>query len=225
MRVLIPARGGSKGIPNKNLVKINGKPLIYYTISEALKVFTKDNIYVSSDSNEILSFSESFGVNTIKRPKSISGDKSSSSDVIKHFINFLDQNKCNFDIVYLQPTSPLRSSSHINDAIQFYKNNECSSLVSVSESNEYPSKTYTLKDNYLEPLLGKNNYQEIRQDISPTYYPNGAIYIFNKESFLIEQRIPTNKVIPFMMSRVDSLDIDDNIDLQFARMILGKLNE
>jgi N-acylneuraminate cytidylyltransferase len=221
MKVLIPARGGSKGIPNKNLIDVNGKPLIFYTINEALKVFSRDSIFVSSDSDEILSYSKSLGVQTIKRPSSISEDNSTSSEVINHFIEIINSNE-DFDIVYLQPTSPLRTAEHIKESIKKYESLECSSLISVCKSSEYINKVFKLDNQFLEPLLGSTNYKEIRQEIPDTFYPNGAIYIFSIKNFLKNNIIPINNVAPFIMRRVDSIDIDDNIDLDFVRMMLNK---
>lgn len=221
MKVLIPARGGSKGIPNKNLIDVNGKPLIFYTINEALNVFSRDSIFVSSDSDEILSYSKSLGVQTIKRPSSISEDNSTSSEVINHFIETINNNE-DFHIVYLQPTSPLRTAEHIEESIKKYESLECSSLISVCKSSEYINKVFKLDNQFLEPLLGSTNYKEIRQEIPDTFYPNGAIYIFSIKNFLKNNIIPINNVAPFIMRRVDSIDIDDNMDLDFVRMILNK---
>jgi CMP-N,N'-diacetyllegionaminic acid synthase len=219
MKVLIPARSGSKGIPNKNLIDLNGRPLIFYTINEALKVFAPNSIFVSSDSDAILAYSKSLGVETIKRPQNISGDKSTSAQVINHFIKSLNIiDSC--EILYLQPTSPLRRVKHIKDSIKIYKATECNSLISVCKSNEYIDKTFILNKNYLEPLVGSAEYKEIRQDISQTYYPNGAIYIFNSLNFQIDNKIPLTNVVPYIMSRVDSIDIDDSIDLEYSKTIL-----
>ena len=87
IKALIPARGGSKGVPNKNMATLNGKPLIFYTINEILKILNPEDIYLSSDSDEILNYGNSFKINLIKRPDEISQDKSTSGDVINHFIN------------------------------------------------------------------------------------------------------------------------------------------
>ena len=222
MKVLIPARGGSKGIPNKNMVEINGNPLIFYTITEALKLFKPSSVYVSSDSQEILKYSESLGVEVIQRPKSISADNSTSSDVINHFLDTVCIDKSDFEIIYLQPTSPLRRFTHILEAIKIYKKKECESLVSVCQSKEYPSKAFISDGDFIHPFLDEKGRTEIRQNISITFYPNGAIYIFNKEKFLKHQEIPRNKIVPYIMPKVDSIDIDDTIDLEYVKMILKK---
>ena len=120
MKVLIPARAGSKGIKNKNMTILNGKPLIFYTIQEALKVCPKESIYTSSDSTSIIDYAKSLGVNAILRPESLATDESTSSEVIKHFIGEIKDDLDDYTILYLQPTSPLRNSSHINEALKIW---------------------------------------------------------------------------------------------------------
>ena len=147
MKILIPARAGSKGIKNKNMTILNGKPLIFYTIQEALKVFPKESIYTSSDSTSILDYAKSLGVNAILRPESLATDESTSSEVIKHFISEIKDDSDDFTILYLQPTSPLRNSNHINEALKIFELNDCKSLISVSKSKQLPSKTFHLRNN------------------------------------------------------------------------------
>ena len=157
---------------------------------------------------------------TIKRPSSISEDNSTSSEVIKHFIETINNNE-DFHIVYLQPTSPLRTAEHIEESIKKYESLECSSLISVCKSSEYINKVFKLDNQFLEPLLGSTNYKEIRQEIPDTFYLT-APYISSQLKFLKNNIIPINNAAPFIMRRVDSIDIDDNIDLDFVRMILNK---
>jgi CMP-N-acetylneuraminic acid synthetase len=120
---IIPARSGSKGIPNKNIKKLSGRPLIYYTIKAALNSKLIDRIIVSSDSEKILKISEKLGAEIpFKRPKNISEDKSLAIEVIQHALNWLEKNEKYFPdaIIYLQPTSPLRTKKHINEAINIF---------------------------------------------------------------------------------------------------------
>ena len=220
MKILIPARSGSKGIKNKNMAIINDKPLIFYTIREALKVSREESIFVSSDSSEILDYVSTFNIKTILRPDSLSTDESTSSDVIKHFIGEIADNSNDYKILYLQPTSPLRTSKHIKDALNIFESEECKSVISVSKSKQLPSKTFRLKDKYLVNLCNINTGSEIRQKAELTYYPNGAIYIFNKLDFINYGKIPDDKVSPYIMSDIDSIDIDDNIDLEYVKLIM-----
>jgi len=222
-RVLIPARAGSKGIPNKNLSLVRGHPLIFYTINEALKVFQPEKIFVSSDSNNILEYSQDLGISIIKRPPELSGDTSSSSEVIDHFIqheNLTKQKDC--EIIYLQPTSPLRRADHIKDSIKIFENNnKAESLVSVVKLSEYPHKAFMLNGDFLEYFIDDDNRSESRQLLPKLYYPNGAIYIFRVGSFLEYNKIPSRNIIPYFMDKLDSIDIDDMIDLERAEMVLN----
>jgi len=223
-KVLIPARAGSKGIPNKNLYSIGGHPLIFYTISEALKVFDPKLIFVSSDSEDILEYSESLGVQIIERPGSLSEDTSTSADVIEHFIkheNLTEQ--IDSKIIYLQPTSPLRKADHIKESIDiFEKNSLAESLVSVVKSSEYPSKAFVLRGDFLEYYITDHNRNESRHLLPESYYPNGAIYIFKVVDFIKHNKISSNNIIPYFMDKLDSIDIDDIIDLERAEIVLNE---
>ncbi|MAZ79867.1 MAG: acylneuraminate cytidylyltransferase [Gammaproteobacteria bacterium] len=221
IKALIPARGGSKGISNKNMVLFDGKPLIFYTINEVLKILSPENIYLSSDSDEILNYGKKFNINLIKRPNKISGDQSTSTDVIKHFIQKIElQDKNDYTILYLQPTSPLRKSFHIEESLSMFKDNSCDSLISVARSKELPNKTYIMnKKRRLEKMINSQNQSELRQKLPDSYYPNGAIYIFNKYSFLKEESIPKKNILPYNMSQKYSIDIDTEIDLKIAEFL------
>tara|TARA_B100001750_G_scaffold224416_1_gene215451 strand:- start:148 stop:831 length:684 start_codon:yes stop_codon:yes gene_type:complete len=222
-RVLIPARAGSKGIPNKNLSLVRGRPLIFYTINESLKIFQPEKIFVSSDSDNILEYSQDLGINIIKRPSEIAGDTSTSSEVIEHFIhheNLTEQEDCK--IIYLQPTSPLRRADHIRESIKIFENNnKAESLVSVVKSSEYPHKAFILNGDFLKYFIDDDNRSESRQLLPKLYYPNGAIYIFRVGPFLECNKIPSRNIIPYFMDKLDSIDIDDIIDLQRAEMVLN----
>jgi len=223
IKALIPARGGSKGISNKNMSILNGKPLIFYTINEILKILNPEDIYLSSDSDEILNYGDSFKINLIKRPDEISQDKSTSSDVINHFINHKKlENKNDFTILYLQPTSPLRTFSHIKESLEIFYKNDCNALISVSESKELPNKAYIAKDNKLEKMILSQNVSELRQELPITYYPNGAIYIFSKNQFLKKVEIPSKNLRPYFMDEIYSIDIDTQLDLKFAEFLMLK---
>jgi len=223
VRVLIPARSGSKGVPDKNIRELSGKPLVDHTIFESLKVFPKDHIYLSSDGDEILERGLKYGIQVLKRPKEISQDHSSSNDLISHFLqshNFLN----NQIIIYLQPTSPLRKAIHIRNSFELYKEVEKGTVMSVSESKQTPYKTYKLDpNNHLIPMFDKDIKSNNRQAFPSTYYPNGAIYIFKSNFFLAEGFMPEPK-IPFFMTAQDSIDIDDKLDFHIANFLMETLD-
>jgi len=140
---IIPARGGSKRLPRKNILDLHGKPLISHSIEAGLNSKYIDKVVVSSDDDEILVISEKFGVNIIKRPDELATDVSTTFDAIKHTINNVEK----YDyIVLLQPTSPLRDSKHIDEAIELLKNKNADAVVSVCEMEHSPLWSNTLDD-------------------------------------------------------------------------------
>ena len=217
---LITARGGSKSIKRKNLALLNGKPLIYYTITEAIKS-NLDKIILSSDDDEILNYASQFKINLIKRPSYLASDEAKSVDVIKHVFSELDFNDDNFCL--LQPTSPLRKFSHINNAIKMYLSDSSpvKSLVSVVQldHNSNPeSLMYLSKKGYLEYNSDLNIF---RRQEKPIYYArNGAaIYMFNSKD--VEEKLLNGNILKFEMNKLDSIDIDTPEDLKLASIIMN----
>lgn len=217
---LIPARGGSKGIKQKNLVPLLGKPLIAYSIAAAQASGVIDAIYVSSDDDAILTAGEDLGAVAIKRNPALAQDESPTDPVIGEFIarEHLAQDDI---IVLLQPTSPLRTAEHIREALAAYKSNRsCRSLISVYEINNKVLKAYVGGGEFLAPLAGANTSYSRRQDLPSVFMPNGALYIFSVAEFMRENKIPRDQIIPYHMSEADSLDIDIPNDLVAAEAAL-----
>ena len=184
---IIPARAGSKSIKNKNIVKLNGKPLIYYTIKAAKRSILSDNFIVSTDDPQIIKICKELKVKYFyKRPSKLSSDKTTAIELLKYLVKDLEQKKFKFkNIVYLQPTSPFRNSLTLNKAIETYKKNlNIDSLISVSEVESYHparmkfmNKNNMLLDNhYTEKKEGSN-----KQALKKMYIRNRAIYIFKKK--------------------------------------------
>jgi CMP-N,N'-diacetyllegionaminic acid synthase len=222
---LIPARGGSKGVPRKNLALLNNKPLITYTIKAALDAVDVDEVWVSSDDAQILELSRVNGASTLTRPSLISNDEASAVDVVMHFINQLSQDlrKLNPILVYLQPTSPLRSAKHINAALDEMKNKKETCLISVVEMEKSPFKAFRVdKNEKLESLFPEELSNARRQDLPRTFIPNGAMYFFSINDFLERRGFPSNKSLPFFMSAQESVDIDTLDDLVLAEKLLGE---
>ncbi|HEG5194255.1 TPA: acylneuraminate cytidylyltransferase family protein, partial [Campylobacter jejuni] len=140
---IIPARGGSKGIKNKNLVLLNNKPLIYYTIKAALNAKSISKVVVSSDSDEILNYAKSQNVDILKRPISLAQDDTTSDKVLLHALKFYKDYE---DVVFLQPTSPLRTNIHIDEAFNLYKNSNANALISVSECDNKILKAFVCNE-------------------------------------------------------------------------------
>ncbi|KGG79683.1 acylneuraminate cytidylyltransferase [Caloranaerobacter azorensis H53214] len=222
---VIPARSGSKGIPNKNIVNINGKPLIQYTIDEALKSKYLDKIIVSTDSEKIANIARKCGANVpFLRPAELASDTAKTIDVLIHVIDELKKIGDKYDyVVLLQPTQPLRQAFHIDEAIEKIVNNNESSLVSVSKVKEHPILIRTIKeDGTLENLL-KVNSTVRRQDFPDYYKVNGAIYI-NKinETFNNNLSLNDNK-IPYIMEEEYDIDIDVPLDLEIFKIKLREI--
>ena len=224
---IIPARSGSKSIKNKNIVELNGKPLIYYTIQATKKSILKDNFIVSTDDNKIIEICKKFNVKHVhKRPKKYSSDKTTAIELLKYLSNNLEKKKFQFrNIVYLQPTSPFRNFTMINKAINTYKKSEkIDSLISVCEVEsfhparmKFMDKNNILFDNYYTEKKEGLNKQELKK----MYIRNGAIYIFKKKN-LEKETIKGKKSYGFLMSRNQSVNIDSMDDLNYAKYLINK---
>jgi len=213
---IIPARGGSKGIPKKNIIVLNGKPLIAYTIEAALKSKYISEVVVSSEDEEILKVSKKFGANIIKRPYKLAHDVSPCEPVILNVLKELKKNKKGFDvIVLLQPTSPLRDAIDIDNAIELFFKKNATALISVYKPLHSPFKAFKLSNNgLLEGIVDSETPFKCRQDIPICYYPNGAIFIIYTKLFLKYKKLFTDKTIPYVMPEEKSIDIDTHEDVQ-----------
>ena len=218
---IIPARSGSKRLPNKNILPLNGKPLIEYTINAAKKSRYIDEIVVNSDSDRILEIAKRNNVKTLKRPKDLAKDTSPTINTIIYTLKFYK----GFDfVVLLQPTSPLREYRHIDEAIEFLLNKNADAVISVCEMEHPPLWSNTLPaDLSMKNFLKKEVINKRSQDL-PTYYRlNGAIYICRSEKLLREQTFfIEDKIFAYIMDKESSVDIDDEFDFKFAEFLLTK---
>lgn len=224
MKILgvIPARGGSKSIPKKNTAKINGKPLIAYTVNEAKKSKLLHSLVVSTEDPEIERISKGLGVAVIKRPKKLSADNTPTSAVIIGVIQQLkEKDNTQFDaIVILQPTSPLRTVADIDNAIQIFQKNRCDSVMGVTKVVHPPSWMYQInKKGTLTKFLKNKTPITRRQDSPVLYQLNGAILVATKEFFQRKKTFGSN-TIPYVMPQHRSIDIDNYYDLKVAEMIM-----
>jgi CMP-N,N'-diacetyllegionaminic acid synthase len=216
---IIPARGGSRGIPHKNVVDFAGKPLIAYTIEEALKS-SLNKVVVTTDCEKISEVVLEYGVEVIKRPPNLSGDQTPTLPVIQHAIESL---KMKFDLIAtLQPTSPLRKAKHIDEAMDLFKKyQDADSLVSIVKvpHNMVPNSLMIKKQDFIKNLEEANESILRRQDKSSFYARNGAaIYLTKYEK--IKNYIFGGKIVGYEMNRIDSIDIDDSSDLELAEIFL-----
>ncbi|MCG3717785.1 cytidylyltransferase domain-containing protein [Aliarcobacter butzleri] len=209
---IIPARGGSKGLPKKNIIDLAGKPLIAWTIETSLSSKYITKTIVSSDSDEILEVSKQYGSFILKRPIEFASDTSSSEVVVKHAMESMEEK---FDyVILLQPTSPLRDTKDIDSAFEKFFSLDATALISVCEYDNKILKAF--KENefgYIEGI-SNNKYPFMRrQDLPKTYMSNGAIYIIKVDKFLENNSFFTDKTISFIMDEIKSLDIDTKEDL------------
>lgn len=220
MKILgfIPARGGSKGLPGKNKKIMLGKPLIAHTIETALNSNLYD-VVVSSDDDEILDIARQYNVKVIKRPDNLAGDKAPTLPVMIHAVNAVSGS---FDAVMtLQVTSPLRTKKHINETISlFSQDGEADSLVSIIKiPHKFTDSSIMLKDGkYIKPV-DLNNVVLRRQE-KPTYWARNGAAIYITRIDKIGEYIFGGKIIPYEMSKLESIDIDDIDDWQMAEAIM-----
>jgi len=216
---IIPARGGSKRLPQKNILNLAGKPLIAWSIEAASKSKYLDKVIVTSDDSEILNVSQNYGVNIIKRPNELASDTATTFDAISHVI----ENNPKYDyIVLLQPTSPLRNSLHIDEAIQRLFEKNADAIVSVCEMDHSPLWSNTLPENASMQNFIHNEIKNTRSQDLPVYYRlNGAIYICSVDKLLEEKTFIIKKdIYAYKMNREDSVDIDEKIDFLIAATLL-----
>jgi len=218
--VIVPARGGSKGIYKKNITLLRGKPLIEYTLNIALNSLHVDEVIVSTDDLEIEKISKNNGARTLKRPKNLSTDKSLTIDAIKHVIEQIDSINDRTIIVILQATSPLRIPCHLEDALKLFTTSECTSVISVCEAEHTPYKMYKIIDNKLSDFISKDWRGSPRQIIPKVYRENGSMYVTDAHQILNFNDLRGNKPKPYIMKSSYSIDIDTELDLKFAELIL-----
>lgn len=222
---VIPARGGSKSIIKKNIAKLNGMPLIAYTILEAQKVFPKKNIVISTDDKEIASVSKKYGCDIyFKRPKKLASDNAKSYEVILHSLNFMENlnNKLYDKILMLQPTSPLRKSSHIIKSLKIINERNVDSVVSIVNVNGYhPYRMKIIKNNFLKNYIDQG-FEDMRprQLLPNIFIRNGAIYLNKRKVIINEKQLVGKKVKPLIMKDFESINIDSVNDLYLAESIL-----
>lgn len=222
---IIPARGGSKGIPKKNIVGLGGKPLIAWTIEAALGCSYIDKVVVSSDDKEILATAKKWGAQIVKRPKKISGDHSPFQPLIFHTLAACKKQE-NYTpnlLVYLQPTSPLRTSQDISQAIEKFLDKKAGALISVYSLDKKYLKAFVInKEGYLVGAVNNKYPFANRQDLPDLYMPNGAIYIIKTKLYLKYGQLFSPRTLPYEMSWEQSIDIDNPADLKTAEELLKK---
>lgn len=216
---IIPARGGSVGLPGKNLRRLGGHPLIAWTIRAALRSGCFERIVVTTDSNDIAAAAIESGADVpFIRPPELATATARSVDVVRHVLEWHGAAK---RFALLQPTSPFRSAGHINGAATLLAGRSATSLVSVCPVKPL-EWTYHLSDDLCMLPATSERRADRRQDAQPVFSPNGAIYMCESSAFLRADSLFLPDTIGFKMDRLDSLDIDDLADFELASAIVDQ---
>ena len=230
MKVLaiIPARGGSKGVPRKNIIDIEGKPLICYSIEtglEAKEIGSIDRVIVSTDDEEIANISRVAGADVpFLRPDYLSNDNAKSIDVMIHAYEFCKKSGDEYDtILLLQPTSPLRTSEDISNALSLYSKTKATSLISCYKEEYICDLVSYHRDNNMAIALNeKHNCGGRRQELPDLYVRNGSIYITSVEQMLINHRVFDDVPAMYVMPKNRSVNIDCMDDVEMLRWMLSR---
>ena len=211
---IIPARGGSKGLPGKNIRPMCGKPLIGWSIDKAKKCRYLDTILVTTDHQKIADIAQDFGAHVpFLRPAEFATDQSSTYDVIRHSLAYMKDAECKeFDyIVLLEPTSPLREDDDISQMLELIvsRQDEFDSIISIGEVTEHPSIMKRLVGDGIEPYYSSLAQTTRRQDNPAAYFPFGVAYIAKTSSLLKENTFYTRRSMYFLIKRYQNYEIDD----------------
>ena len=215
---IIPARGGSKGVPGKNRKPVDGKPLICYTIEAALQSKLLSEIYVSSDDQLILDLAEGYrGIRLHVRPNALATDNSPVSETVSAICS----NTACDAIMLLQPTAPIRTSDNIDDAISLLESSgNCNSVISVVAMDDvHPARMYWIENGEMQSILPAYELSR-RQDIPPAYYRNGSIYLVRKIAFEEKKSLMVKPSIPYIMPSGWLLNIDEPRDMIIAEALI-----
>lgn len=216
MKVLgvIPARGGSKGIPRKNVRELGGKPLLAWTIQSALGAQCVVEVVVSTDDDEIVRVARKFGASVpFLRPKELATDESSSAEVLLHVCQQLPQFEW---LLLLQPTSPFRTSTDIAELVSLVERLDAPAGISVREASEIPEWMFRMEPTARMTPIFDQAMPTRRQAASPAYVPNGAMYLIARETLISEQVLFPRGWVGYVMPESRSIDIDNDRDWERA---------
>lgn len=218
---IIPARGGSKGIPNKNIINIAGLPLIAWSILQAKKVDKIESVWVTSDDNLILDIASKYGANTIQRPKELSGDLATSESAWSHAVSYINDISEEVDIVVgMQATSPIREPSDLLMAITKFENNGYDSMLSVCRVEDF--FIWEMAEAGPRPVNYDLNNRRRRQNIEPKFIENGSFYIFKSKILTEMNNRLGGRVGMFEVAKHKMFQIDEIADIRLCEAVLEK---
>ena len=217
---IIPARGGSKGVPGKNIRMLCGRPLIQYSIEHALNAASVDEVYVTSDSEAIGEVASMSGANVIARPSDLSGDNASSESAILHALGDIEKSTGSLPelVVFMQCTSPLREPGDIDKALEYFRSENANSLLSVVPNHRF---IWSDQDGVVSALNYDPKNRPRRQDMTPQYMENGSFYIFDAARFLAEKNRLFGKTVVYEMSSDSMLEIDEELDFVLIEALMN----
>ncbi|WP_233879568.1 acylneuraminate cytidylyltransferase family protein [Virgibacillus halodenitrificans] len=219
---IIPARSGSKGLKDKNIKELNGKPIIAYTIEAAIESGVFTDIIVSTDSEKYADIAKAHGAKVpFLRPDDLATDCATSTDMISYTLGELQEQGQAYDyFMLLQPTSPLRGAKDIVNAVSALFEKKANAIVSVCEAEHSPLLTNTLDDSLRMDDFLKNEFNKRRQDLPNFYRLNGAIYLSCTDYFLKYQNFYKECCFAYVMSQENSLDVDTMIDFKLVQVLM-----
>ncbi len=222
--LMIPARGGSKRLPRKNVLPLGGKPMIAYSIEAAKGVTGIDSIIVSTDDDEIAAVATTYGAAVpFMRPAELASDTASSLDVWRHAVDTMEaRSGYRYDILILiQPTSPLVQSTDITQALEELFQSGCRSCVTMCEVRERPEWMFQLHGNEASTYHGETGLTKRHQDFAPLYRPNGAVYVSVRSVVMDDRKvIDTKSLHATLMPPERSVDVDTKTDFDLAQLYL-----
>jgi N-acylneuraminate cytidylyltransferase len=223
---VIPARGGSKGIPKKNVKLLKGKPLIEYTINAINESRFLTNSYLSSENEEILTLAKEYNMKTIKRPVELALDTTPTVPVLQHAVNHLEPKIGKIDIiVLLQPTTPFKHGEDIDKAIKILQGTNADSVISlIKVSNGHPAWMYRLEEDRVISLWGDDYKYKRRQDLPPIYLRSGVIYAMKRHTVMEMNSLEGKDSRGLVLPVERSINIDTIIDFEFAEFMLERFN-
>ena len=218
---VIPARMGSKRLPEKNIKVLNGKPMIVYTIDAIKKSHYINRFIVSTEDKIITQIAQSNGAEVIQRPEELTRDESPTDAVVLNVLEQLQKKEQYIPdiIILLQPTSPLRTTEDIDTAMKTFLDSSADSLITVTEYDHTPYWAFRIEKGLLKPEFTSESLKR-SQELPKLYRPNGSIFITGAKPFLKNRSFYTNQIIPFIMPRERSIDIDDEFDFLIAEFLL-----
>lgn len=222
--VVIPARGGSKGIPHKNIKPLNGKPLICYSIDAARQFTTDEHICVTTDDDEIIKVVEDYGLRVpFKRPDELATDHCGSNEVIQHAYHFYAKQGVQYDaIILLQPTSPFRKVEFLKEAVALYDDTiDMVTSVKLSSCNPYYDGFEENEEGLLRISKGDGTIER-RQDAPSVWQQNGSIYVINPKSLMEKGMAHFTRIRKYAMSELYSVDIDNPFDWKVAELVINE---